>query len=170
MRGVLIVMMLPLLLLTGCGYNFPGKGGGPLVGHGRSITIPIFANNTRKANLESKLTNEVIDEFARKGGLMVLGAEGGDLHLGGTITSYGTSAVSYSADDTVREYKATMAIEAVLKSNRDGRVIWKGAVSRYQDFPANIDIALQQSGEEAAIREIVRKLAQELYLKITEDF
>lgn len=170
MKGLFIVAMLPLLLIAGCGYHFPGRDGGTLAGYGESITIPIFANKTQKANLEILLANELLDEFHRKRGVKVLDDGGGDLHLGGTITSYGTSAVSYSASDTVKEYRATMAVEALLKSNRDGKVIWKGTVFRSQDFPANIDIALQRNSEDAAIRDILGKVAQELYLKISEDF
>lgn len=170
MKGLFIVVILPLLLLAGCGYHFPGHDGGHLAAYGESITIPIFANKTQKANLEILLANELLDEFHRKRGIKVLDAEGGDLQLSGTITSYGTAAVSYSAIDTVKEYRATMVVEAVLKSNKDGKVIWKGTVSRSQDFPANTDIALQRNSEDAAIREILAKVTQELYLNMTNDF
>ncbi|MBI1920213.1 MAG: molecular chaperone [Geobacter sp.] len=170
MKGFYIFALLPLFLLAGCGYHFPSRDGGPLAVYGESITIPIFANKTQKANLEILLANELLDEFHRKRGVKVIDTEGGDLRLSGTITSYGTAAVSYSATDTVKEYRATMAVGAVLKSNRDGKVIWKGTVSRSQDFPANTDIALQRNSEDAAIREILGKVAQELYLNITNDF
>jgi outer membrane lipopolysaccharide assembly protein LptE/RlpB len=129
--------------------------------------------------LESILTGSLVDEFALRSGGLVTREEAADLVLTGTIVSYTTVAVSYTAADQVREYRATLTIDAVLTEKRSQNVLWKGIMSSSQDYPANpvgIDIkqqnriALQQNNEEAAVREISRKLSEQLYQKVTENF
>ncbi len=142
---------------------------GPFAGDGKTVAIPLFVNKTFKPNLEGVLANALIDEFAKKKGLQVE-ASNADLTLSGEILDYSTTAISYSAADTVKEYSASMKISATLRKNSTNKVLWKGQLSWDQSFPANTDIALQQNAEDAAIREICGKLAQELFVTISSDF
>lgn len=164
----LCLLFVALSLLNGCGYRLPSQTAKPAVA-GSTIGIALFANRSFRPNLESVLTNELVDEFAKRSVFTVVPGEG-DLSLNGAILSYGTSAVSYSGTDTVREYRAAMTVEATLRRSASQQVLWKGTLSWSQDFPANTNIALQQNNEEAAIQEISRKIARQLYIKITEDF
>lgn len=164
--------LLPLILLlsSGCGYHLPSVGGSPFPGDGNTIKIEPFANRAFKANLESLLANELIDEFGKRGNLVIVTDGNAALVLSGAIASYGISAISYSSVDTVKEYRATMTLDATLRQKSDQKVLWKGNASYSQDFPASANIAFQQNSEDAAIQEISRRICQQLYMKITEDF
>ena len=70
----------------------------------------------------------------------------------------------------MKEYKATMTIAATLRKNSNQKVIWRGQLSWSQDLPASSDIAIQQNSEDAAIQVICQRIAQQLYLKIHNDF
>lgn len=164
----------PLLLtlgwLAGCGYHLPpvaGQSGQTAV---KTINIPIFANKTFKTNMEALLVNSLVDEFSSRRNFRVISRQDADLTLSGTVLSYGTAAISYTATDTIREYRATVTAEVVLRQTNTQKVLWKGVVSWSQDFPVNVNIALQQNSEEAAIREISRRLAQQIYLRVVDDF
>jgi hypothetical protein len=61
-------------------------------------------------------------------------------------------------------------VEAVLMEKGSRKTLWKGVESQSQDYPVNPALALQQNSEEAAIREVCRKLSEQLYQKITQDF
>ena len=63
-----------------------------------------------------------------------------------------------------------ITVEPVLTERETHKVIWKGVLSWGQDYPANTNVALQQNSEDAAIREICRKLSQQIYQKIGERF
>jgi outer membrane lipopolysaccharide assembly protein LptE/RlpB len=96
--------------------------------------------------------------------------------LTGTIISYTSVAVSYTAADKVSEYRNTMKVEATLTEKRSEKVLWKGTLSEFQDYPAYLDpndpnsIAQQQNSDEAALREISRKIARQLFQNMSENF
>lgn len=141
---------------------------------GKSFEVSIFANRSYRPNIEAMLTDLLVDELVKREGDKVV-EKGGDLAVSGAILSYGTSAVSYTATatataETVKEYRAAITAEVALRKAATGQVLWKGNLTATQDFPANDDPVLQQNSEEAAIREISRKLARDIYLHLTEDF
>lgn len=158
------------LLLSGCGYHLSATSGLPPAVAGKKVAIPVFANKSYKANAGAILTGSLVDEFARRSGGMVASEESADLVLNGTVLAFTTSAVSYSAADKVKEYRAVMTAESTLTERATRNVIWKGVLSWGQDYPANTDVALQLNSEDTAIREISRKIALQLYQKISEGF
>jgi outer membrane lipopolysaccharide assembly protein LptE/RlpB len=178
-RIIISLALCAACLVCGCGYHLSGTAETPSLIAGKTIAIPMWRSKIFRPYLESILTGSLVDEFALRSGGMVTGEDEADLVLTGTIVSYETVAVSYTAEDKVREYRATMTIDAVLTEKRSQRVLWKGTISSNQDYPANpvgIDlnqqnrIALQQNNEETAVREICRKLSEQLYQKVTENF
>jgi len=93
-----------------------------------------------------------------------------DYTLSGELLKYVKTAVSYTGQDIVKEYTATLTIDATLRKSSNQKVVWKGQLSWSQDLPASFDIAIQQNSEDAAIQVICQRLAQQLYLRINEDF
>lgn len=172
-RPALYWLLLPAFLctlLSGCGYRPLAHDSVSRFGEGKTVTIPIFANKTFRSNLENILLNNLVDEFARRRGLRVVENESSDYMLSGELLAYDKDAVSYTGKDIVKEYTATIKLSATLRQSSTQRIIWRGELSWSQDFPASLDIAIQQNSEDAAIQEICRRLAQQLYLKIIEDF
>lgn len=175
-RIIIMTTIFAAFLTAGCGYHLTGSTEAPSVITGKTIAIPMWRSKIFRPYLESVLTGSLVDEFALRSGGQVVGEEDADLVLTGTIISYSTVGVSYTAQDQVREYRATMTVDSTLTERRSQKVLWKGIISSSQDYPASIDvdapnrIALQQNSEEAALREISRKLALQLYQKVTEDF
>jgi hypothetical protein len=86
------------------------------------------------------------------------------------VLSYSSVPVSYTAADKIREYRATIKISTVLQQKKNLEVLWKGELSQEQIFPANADISLQQNSENAAIQELCRKLALDIWRKLHESF
>jgi hypothetical protein len=78
--------------------------------------------------------------------------------------------VAYTSIDTIKEYRVSITVKATLRDRPSQKVLWKGELTDTQTYPVFTDIALQQNAEEAAIREILRKIAQRLYQKINEQF
>jgi outer membrane lipopolysaccharide assembly protein LptE/RlpB len=165
-----LLIILLLSLFSGCGYHSIAQESQGRFGESATIRIPIFSNKTYKANLENILLNNLIGEFAKRRGLRVVQSGASDYTLSGDLLRYGKRAVSYTGYDVVKEYTATLTVSATLRKNSNEKVIWKGELSWSQDLPASSDIAIQQNSEDAAIQVICERLAQQLYLKINEDF
>jgi outer membrane lipopolysaccharide assembly protein LptE/RlpB len=162
---IIIIAVMLLTSVAGCGYRAAGWSSSPHAEAGKTMNIPLFINRTYKPNLEGVLANALIDEFAAKRGISIQASEG-ELTLSGQVLSYGYAATAYSGADTVEEYTSSMTVSATLRRNSNQQVLWKGTLSWSQAFPSNSDIALQQNAEEAAISEICTRLAQQLYLNL----
>ncbi len=156
------------LFLAGCGYHLSGHHASIVAGKG--VAIPVFSNRSYKPNLETALTGALVDEFALRSGGTVVREDAAELILSGSVVSYESIPVSYSADDKIRQYRAVVTAEAVLREKGSGKILWKGELSRGEDYPANANLALQQNSEDAAIREACRKLSRDVYEKTTENF
>ncbi len=172
----LAIVVCCCFLVSGCGYHLTSETQTPSLVAGKTVAIPMWRNKSYRMNLEALVTGSVINEFAMRGGGKVVAEEAADLVLSGAIENYLTTAVSYTSADLIREYRITLTIEAQLTERRSQKVLWKGKLSADQDYPALIDpnvanrIALQQNSEDAALREISRKLAQQLFQKMSENF
>jgi hypothetical protein len=164
-----VAAVMTMLVIAGCGYHVmrPARGGAGL--EGKTLEVSIFANRSFRPNIEAILSDILVDELAKREGARIV-ESGGDLVLSGTVLTYGTSAVSYTATDAVKEYRASVTAEVALRKSDTGQVVWKGALTSTQDFPAQDDLVFQQNSEDAAIREICRKMAREVYIHLTEDF
>ncbi len=163
-------------LISGCGYHLASQAPTPSLTAGKTIAIPMWRNKSFRMNLETVMTGSLIDEFAMRTGGMVVAEEAADLLLTGTIVSYDQTAVSYFYSDLVSQYRMNMTVEAVLSDKRNQKVLWKGTLEASQEYPAlsnpNVPnrMALQQNNEDAALLEISRKISQELYQKLSENF
>lgn len=177
MRRIIYCLALAVsCFLGGCGYHLTSEAQTPSLTAGKTIAIPMWRSKSYRPNLEAILTGSLIDEFALRSGGMVVAEDAAELLLTGTIVTYATAGVSYTAADQVREYRATMTVDATLTEKRSQKVLWKGILAVSQDYQAINDpalqnrIALQQNSEDAALREISRKIAQQLFQKMSENF
>jgi len=159
-----------LLGLTACGYHFYGQTGA-LPGGVRSIYIPLFINKTAEPQLENRLSSVVSEVFARNEKLsQVESADRAKAVLEGVISSYHSTPLSYDKHDNISEYRSTMVVDAKLRQVSDGRLLWQGSVTWHADYIAAADKALQEDLEQVAINEINRRLAEELFYRLLENF
>jgi outer membrane lipopolysaccharide assembly protein LptE/RlpB len=159
-----------LLILSACGYHFSGPNAS-LPGGGRALYIPLFVNQTAEPQLENRLSSIVSEVFARAGEISLVEAqERADAVLEGVISSYQSRALSYDKNDNISEYRATMVVAAKLRQVGDGRLLWQGTISWDGEYVAAADKALQEDLEQITIEEISRRLAEELYYRLLEDF
>lgn len=162
------LLALLLVATAGCGYHFPGRGN-TLPADVHSVKIPLFKNRTAKPFLENTLTNDVLQRFARIRGLEVVKSQE-DAVLEGTVSSYTSTAITYGVNDQITAYRATVGISATLKRADTGRILWKGDLSWYEDYPSSIDKTVQSDNEDAAIRQISERLAAELQDRVLSGF
>jgi outer membrane lipopolysaccharide assembly protein LptE/RlpB len=169
MRG-LGLLLVALLLVAGCGYHLPGRGNS-LPSEVQSLYIELFSNRTAEPFLENRITERVIDRFARKRSLhLVEKRDIADAILSGMVSGYITSPISYDRNDVITEYRSTMTIAVTLRQTADDRILWKGSIEWSEEYPANLDKSVQEDNEAAAIAVIADRLAQELYFRIMENF
>src|SRR3990172_5862912 len=79
--------------VSGCGYHLVGKGGN-LPERVKSVAVPLLANETHRAEVEQRVTEQLVRELSVRSGVKVLvEKERADALLTGAITGYESSPV-----------------------------------------------------------------------------
>ena len=166
----LILFLLVGFSLCGCGYHFAGETD-QLPGGIRNLYVELFDNQTREAFLENQVTNRVIEKFARTGKIDIVEDPGkADGILSGVISSYGRDAVAYDQGDSIVEYRSRIGCTAELRKAGDRSVLWKGTVFWDQEYSSSDDRGAEEDAEAFAQEAVAKRLADELYSRMTENF
>jgi outer membrane lipopolysaccharide assembly protein LptE/RlpB len=162
--------LLFLLVLGGCGYHLAGRGTA-LPADLRTLSVVMFKNRTTQPFLENYVTNDVLERFAREGLFeLTENSARADAVLSGAITGYSSVPIAYDKNDSIAEYRSTITVNATLRRRSNGRVFWKGNISWSEEYPANLDKTIQYDNEIEAIKIISRRLAEEIYYRVTDNF
>lgn len=166
-RIKLLLVLVVLLILSGCGYRITGFNASNTDYNGRTVWVDFIGNTTGSSTAQTNLKRGFLEEFhAFRGMLPSTVRSESDLVVSGSIRSYTIRAVSYTAADQVRENRLSIEVELEVRERTSLTALWKGVISASQDFPAsdplNPNLALQKNAEEAALVAASRKLAQTL--------
>jgi len=97
-----------LLILTQCAfYSFSGS----IPPHIKSITIPLFLNETSEFGIAESITDEVTEVFIDENIIKVIDEEISDSILRGTIKRVVDSPYTYTEMEEVSEYRYSLSIE-----------------------------------------------------------
>lgn len=157
-------------LLTGCGYHLAGSAGNRLAS-GQALWVAFIGNESVSPTAQTVIRRALLEESHALRGLYPAASQAdAELSVSGNLRSYATRAVSYSSIDHVREYRLTIQVELELR--RKGSVIplWRGTLQAFQDYPANTNLALQRSAEEAALDAASRILAQRFLTTVEQSY
>ncbi len=170
MRPALIALLLFALVAAGCGYQFPGRGSS-LPEDIRKVELALFANGTSQPSVETEFTSRLTDEFIRQGALgIVSSGSAADAVLSGKVESYRSRALSYDGRDKITEYRSEMTVSAALRRSSTGQILWKGRVSRFEEYSANPDRSVERDNEQRAIDRLSDRLAKDLYARMMDNF
>ncbi len=157
-------------IAVGCGYHFVG-GTADLPPDVQSVAIPMFANRTIEEGIESELTRALVEKFTSSKRIPVLGEEGADTILFGTIRSFVTSPITVTLQtQTVTEYRGTMTIEIILKKGKEGKVLRKVELSEWRNYPVSTSLAATENSKKEAIRQISTLMAERIHEAVLINF
>jgi len=188
------VCALALLVLASCGYRLAGtRADLPPTAH--TVSVRRFDNHTREVGLDVHLQRAIEDEFRRHGTLSVVPEPEGDLVLSGAIRRFVTVPVAFSGTDEAVQYQGVILVSLRLTERASGRVIQETkALQESQDFGAVSGVVISSSphfqrgtidardlanlsniqiGEarrREALRDLLDRVAQDVYLQAMEGF
>src|SRR3989442_882031 len=186
--------LLAVLALAACGYHLAGTGA--VVPEGaRTIRIELFTNRTHETGLEVRLHRAVEDQFRRQGTLRVATDGDADLVLSGTIRSFTSVPVAFSATDEAVQYQGIMRVGLRLSESASGHVLFAnkllqqsqdfGAVSgvvisssphfqrgtiNARDLPDLTNVQIGEARRREAQGDLIELLARDIYLQTMEGF
>ena len=171
-----VVLLLPLVLSvagTACGYRLAGSSS-VLPEHVKVIAVVPFTNRTERTEIEQRVTEAVARELSRRGGYdVVTDPAKADAVLGGTVTSYRTIPVEFTAEGRESRTEATLTIQATLRETQSDEILWSqsGLI-----FKEQFDVTKEAQGEgfiyleSLALDQLARGVANVLATSMFEGF
>ncbi len=164
---VCIILVL-WVVFSACGYQFAGSGSFP-VGT-KTISISIFENRTAETGLENVITNDLIYEVTRSKEVALIRKDKAEANLSGVIVSTRTASISRSSVDTSLERRVTVTLNLKL-TNTSGITIWSAkGVSESEAYVVEDDKQATEQNRQDAISRASKRLAENIYNRLTEDF
>ena len=156
------------IFLTACGYHF--AGGGSLPGGIQTIAVNILKNSTSETGLENIVTNDLINEFIRKGKTVEKNSKKADAVLSGAIESTRITTISRQGQQSPLERQIEIAVSLKLTSS-DNKVIWSASnISDYEAYNVASDKQATETNKRRAIETLSKRLAEKIHSRLTESF
>jgi hypothetical protein len=163
-------IFLPLLILAGCGYHFPGgeEAGLP---HLRTFFVEGFVNKTGEAYAENIVRSAFISRFVQEGRFKLApGRDTADVVCRGSVTSIQISPLSYKTSTLAAEERMTLRMEISFEERASGRVIWQDkAVTGAGDYLV-ASSALTEKNRKDALLKLAADSAERAYLLMMSHF
>jgi len=159
-----------LAFAPGCGYRLRGTGSS-LPSRIRTISIPVFRNQTTRFELDVKLTRAVINELVARG-KVALAADpaAADAVLEGEITGFIANPIGFTGGNQADRYNITVTAKVTLKERSTAEPLFTNPSFVYQqeyDVPPGSSF---ESVQTEAIDKIAEKFARSLVVAILEGF
>jgi len=164
MKNFTLIILLAILAVSGinCGYRV----GSLLPSDLKTVAIPMFINKTPEPELESLVTNGVIQETIADGTLELSSEENADTLLEGEIIDYRREPIRFSNDQVTRQYRLIIAVSLVFTNLKTKEILWRNSrVEGFTDF--YVGSSLPES-ERIAQPKAIKDLAHQVVEKVVE--
>ncbi len=154
-----------------CGYRLAGKNQ-LLPPEVQVIAVPPFENQTRRPEIEQRITEQLTATLIKRGGYRATGtAEGADAILTGAVTGYNSSPVSVGPDGRATRYEVVITATVELRKIPEDKVLFS---SSHFVFKKQYDVQSQNltffDQEILAINEVARDFSESVVTTILEGF
>lgn len=171
--------------LAGCGYALVGRGTAPIDPSIKKIGVPFFVNSTRRAGLDRKITQQVIEELLRRGRFDVVQERAGvDALVEGELLRYDAVPVGFSQETAASpapggtgtttqasRYAITVVAKVRYAKTAETEPIWSNDAFQFRDeYEVGTDPASFFDREEQAIDRLAVSFARSLVAAMLEAF
>lgn len=156
-------LFLPVFLLifdSCCTYSFSGISTGI-----KSVSIPVFDNESLKYGLEDTFTKAVTDAFIEDNRLKISDKATADAILLVTIKSYERTPYSYDEAENVKEYKIKISTDILLKKRDSDEEIFKA--NNFSEWATYYPLT---EDEEDGIEKVAKKFSEKILRNILESW
>ena len=167
--------LLSMVITAGCGYTTKST----LPSNIKTIHIETFKNNIDFAAegrrnlylplLEIKVRNAVINRFLFDGNLKIAEADKADLVLKGQLLSYDPSALRYTDNDDVQEYRSHITVSLEMwRTHNIAAADW--TESSFVGEATYFVTGASARSEEVAVEDALTDLARRIVERTVEDW
>ena len=189
LRGVSLVAC--LAALSSCAGYRMGDSDRQIPGGYRTVAIPVFANKSMEAGIESYFTNALVREFERGRVGRVTSKSEAQTTLEGSIDNVNYVVSNQISKDQPggsflprnailnTEYRILLTATLRLRRNSDQKILWEGSFNGERSYLApqigeeginSADAVYNQSARYQNIEAMASSLMNEAHNRITENF
>jgi outer membrane lipopolysaccharide assembly protein LptE/RlpB len=166
----LAALVAALAASTACGYRLRGTGSS-LPARIRTVSVPVFKNQTTRFELDVKLTRAVVNELVARGKVAISAdPAAADAVLEGEITGFRAVPIGFTSGNQADRYNITVTAKVTLKDRLAAAPLFANPAFVYQqeyEVPPGTSF---ESLETEAIDKIAEKFARSLVVSILEGF
>lgn len=172
LRITLVAAAIVFLFTSGCGYQTAGKAV-HIPPDVRTISIPMFANQTKNYRIEQIITNDVVHEFSSRTRYHIVSSPGDDVDatLQGTVLTSEVAPSTYDSQ-TGRATTALVTVTASVKlMDRHHKVLFQNDNYTFRDqYELSADPASFFEEDSMAVRRLASDFARTLVSNVLEAF
>ena len=167
----LFVLFTSILCLTyGCGYH-RAETTSKLPSWIKSIYIEPWSNRSNELLLSAWITQELRNEFMRRGPIVLAPEEEADVILTGQVEWVETEGLSYTRYDRSVERRVFVECSVKLRERKTGKVLWRTRnIRREEAFAVSSDVMHTEGMKDAALKKLSQDVAEIIYHRITSVF
>ncbi len=168
-RGfICLIIILSAMAWVSCGYRF--AGGGKFPGNVQNLFVDILENRTSETGIENTFTNDLIYEITRRKKVALTTGDRADAVLSGTIKGLTIETISRRGTLTSLERRVTVTV-ALQLTKSDGETVWSARnVSENEEYDVASNKLVTEQNRGNAILSLSKRLAENVYRRLTEDF
>lgn len=166
-RGILLAALALAVAAGGCGYTLQGN----LPDHLKTVSVPVFKNQTTEPGAENTITAAVINAFTTNGRLKVVSADRADCILDGEVTGYQVQSLTYDSKLNLRSYRLTVTMNVRFRDLRRTELIWQqDALVENVTFDVAGQVADTISREEGAVKQAALEIGRKIVNRAVDRF
>jgi hypothetical protein len=154
----LLLALLAVLCLTGCGYRPPGALAPSRM---QRLHVAAFANNTFRPGINAVVAGAVLRRLQLDHRLAVVDEAGADAVLAATVRQYENEAVAFEEAEIGRRFRVRLFVAATLVDRRGGPTMRQEVVGE-AFYTAGGGVTGARAAEEDAARRAARDVADRL--------
>lgn len=149
-RIISLILLIFSAFFFACGfYSFSGS----LPPHLKTISIPLFEDQTAEFGVKEELTDVVIEKFIKDNSLKIADRRDADVLLEGRIVSIRQQAGGSDRNEKVSEMKIYVSVALKCTDLKKRKVLWEETITRWGEFEPQ-DLDERREGISNAIKQI----------------
>jgi Lipopolysaccharide-assembly len=164
---------LAVLASLACGYHLVGTSSN-FPARLKNLYVAPFVNRTPRAELDQRITEEITQEWVRRGRFQVVSkAEDADVVLSGTVTGAATQPVRFDTQGRATEYILAVSadVEFVDRTGQKPVVLWRDPhFVRTITYDVDVSSVNYFDREVEAMQQVAQDFARGLVVTIMENF
>lgn len=165
---------LSLCGLASCGYHLVGTGVGNVPTHLTKLYVAPLVNQTGRAELDQRLSEELSQEWLRRGRFRLVGsAEEADAVLSGALVAINVTPVQFDGQGRATQYQLLVVADMKLvdRTGDKPKELWhEPRLSRTVTYEVDASAVDYFDRELEAIERLSREFARAVVVSVLEGF